>query len=752
MRHDTAHLIGSGGMGEVYRAWDADLKRHVALKYLRHADGEMAERLLREARAQARIDHPGVCEVYEVGEEDGLPFIAMEFVEGRLLDDAARDMTLEQKVLVVKRVAEAVQAAHAEGLIHRDLKPGNVIVAEDPDGELHPFVLDFGIAREQSVTGFTATGQVLGTPGYLSPEQARGENATLDRRTDVFSLGVILFELLAGVKPFRGDSEVEILLALLERDPLPFRELRAEVPRDLETVVMRCLEKDRERRYPSARALADDLGRFLAGEPVEARPVSAIGRLARRARRHPVAAGAVALAVAASLALVAVAVGGWIKYTVDLGRERDLAEARELEAKEIADFLIGIFKGADPERVRGETLTARELLDSGADRIGAEFADKPLSRARFMLVIGEIYRKLGMYEGAEELLKGAVEITEAAGPEAASSFDLAERLNSLAVLYATLGRYAEAEPLFRRVVALRSEALGPDHPDNTSGLNNLGNLLLLLGRYADAEEPYRRALEIREKHLEPEHIQIGNSAENLGILLFRLGRWDEAEALYLRAGAIKEKALGADHLSVAINLMNLADLYKAQGRLDEAEAMLRRTLEIREKSLGSDHLNVGQAHLALGKVLAAEERHDEAWQLYEQGLAVCERAVGPVHQSIADALNCLGNLRRAQGRHAEAEPYLRRAVSVWEQAVGGEHHLLAYSLENLALVVAAQGRFDEAEPYFRRALAIREASLPPGHSETVGTATLYAEMLRAVGRGAAAAALEARFASTAAPG
>ncbi|HSM52545.1 MAG TPA: serine/threonine-protein kinase, partial [Thermoanaerobaculia bacterium] len=204
MRHEGAVRIGAGGMGEVFKAWDPDLERWVALKYLRHDDPELVERLQHEARAQARVIHPGVCRVYEVGSEDGRPFIAMEYVDGVPLDEAAVAMTLEEKVLAVRRVAEAVQAAHAAGLVHRDLKPGNILVARGEDGELRPYVLDFGIAREQEITGLTVTGQILGTPGYLSPEQARGETSSVDRRTDVWSLGVVLYELVAGCLPFPG--------------------------------------------------------------------------------------------------------------------------------------------------------------------------------------------------------------------------------------------------------------------------------------------------------------------------------------------------------------------------------------------------------------------------------------------------------------------------------------------------------------------------------------------------------------------
>lgn len=325
MRYETGVPIGSGGMGTVVRSYDPVLDRRVALKLLRHDEPELVERLLREARAQAAVDHPNVAKVYEVGYlEDGRPFIAMQLIEGKPLDEVAPGLTVDQKIGLVVTVAEAVQAAHGTGLVHRDLKPSNILVEEGGEWGLVPFVVDFGIAREEAAPGLTVSGQVLGTPGYMAPEQASGAVHTLDRRADIFSLGVILYELIGGCQPFGGDSAVEKLVSLLNDDPVPLRTRVPNVPADLEAVISKCLEKRSEHRYASARALAEDLRRYLSGEPVFARRVTRMGMLWRRVKRHPVVA--VTLVVAA----LAVAVAGTVTSTSVATTRRQTKEAHAL--------------------------------------------------------------------------------------------------------------------------------------------------------------------------------------------------------------------------------------------------------------------------------------------------------------------------------------------------------------------------------------------------------------------------------------
>ncbi|HEX9104684.1 MAG TPA: protein kinase, partial [Polyangia bacterium] len=299
-RYQMLELLGRGGMGEVHKAWDPRLGRHLALKVMRDANPEQAARLVSEARAQARVDHPNVCKVYGVGElANGLPFIALQFIEGKMLSAVAKQMTREERIAVIRDVADALHAAHRQGLVHRDVKPSNILVEKRETG-WHPYVTDFGIAREIDAPGMTKTGVVTGTPLYMAPEQARGQTSQIDRRTDVYGLGATLYELLCGRRPFESDSTLVVMWKLLNEDVTPLRAIDPSIPVDLETIVMKCLEKEPARRYDSARALAEDLKAWADGEPILARRTSLGYRLVKRARKHKaLVSGAVVLVVAA---------------------------------------------------------------------------------------------------------------------------------------------------------------------------------------------------------------------------------------------------------------------------------------------------------------------------------------------------------------------------------------------------------------------------------------------------------------------
>ncbi len=328
-RFHLTGFLGEGAMGRVYRAVDRRLGRPVALKFLRSDDPDQVDRFLREARAQGRIEHDHVCRVYDVGEVEGRPYIAMQFIEGRTLDELASGLTLEHKVQIIEQVAEAAQAAHSQGVIHRDLKPGNIMVDIGANGAVHAYVLDFGIAREAGGPAMTVSGTVVGTPAYMAPEQVQGDPGRIDRRTDVYAIGATLYDLVAGRAPFTGSTRMETLIQVVSDDPVPLRRLDGSVPADLEAIVSRCLEKEPERRYESANALALDLRRFLDGEPVAARTIGPMYRFGKLVRRHRALAGAIGIAAAIVLCLVAALL--WQGFQARRSAEAAQHFGRELE-------------------------------------------------------------------------------------------------------------------------------------------------------------------------------------------------------------------------------------------------------------------------------------------------------------------------------------------------------------------------------------------------------------------------------------
>ncbi len=322
-RYRFESYLGGGGMGQVYKAFDPNLQRHVALKFILGDNPKLIQRFHQEARAQAQVDHERVCKVYEVGEVEGKPFIAMQYINGLPLDQAAAGMTLEQKLLLMKEAARGLHAAHRNGLIHRDVKPANILVEQSDTGDWKPYVMDFGLARAADSAGMTVTGAVLGTPHYMPPEQARGQLDQVDRRSDVYGLGASMYELLAGQPPFPGDTPTAVLMKVLDEVPEPLQRPGMNIPADVDAIVMKCLRKDPQERYSSARAFAEDIQRYLDGEPVQARPTGLLYRLRMKAVKHKVgvAVGAVALVLLAA----AVGWGVWTRWTT--AKKATLAQA-----------------------------------------------------------------------------------------------------------------------------------------------------------------------------------------------------------------------------------------------------------------------------------------------------------------------------------------------------------------------------------------------------------------------------------------
>jgi non-specific serine/threonine protein kinase/serine/threonine-protein kinase len=737
------------------------------------------------------MNHPNIARVFDAGAtEQGRPFFAMELVHGEPITSYCdrNRLSIRERLELFLQVCDGAQHAHQKGIIHRDLKPSNVLVTAQ-DGRPVPKIIDFGIAKAVTqqltdMTMVTSLGTMIGTPEYMSPEQAEMTGLDIDTRSDVFSLGVLLYELLVGALPFDSETLREGGIVRMQRriredePPRPSTrvtafgltaEPRAEMRRhsnrtlarqlrgDLDWIVLKALEKDRTRRYATANALALDIRRHLDDEPVRASPPSTVYRARKFVRRHR---GAV---VAASLFLAAL-IAGIVGTTTGLVRavraERQAQEEAET-ARQVSDFLVGLFRVADPENAQGDTITARQILADGAKRIESELADRPVTQARMMHTIGTVYRQLGLYDEARNLLQRALELqSQQLGDR---SLEVAQSRLDLSALLRRTGDYERAEALarqaleileaehgpqhpqvadalavlgwaltrveendealsaFERALAVRIAALGERHLDTAHSRSDLGIFLWRQGQFERAESLLNEALAVFEESLGPDDYQVRSTLNNLAVLYWTSARYAEAQALYERALTIKERVLGRDHAEVATTLNNLALLYDAQEQPAEALPLLHRAYSIFESTLGHDH---DKTAMTLGNLAWINYRlgeHDRAASYYDQALSAYELSVGPDHTNVAIVLRDASRLHADIGEWRKAEAFVGRARRIFAETLGADHPEVAACLHTLADFNMRQGRPREAEPLYRQALAIRQKRLGPEHPSAVAT-------------------------------
>ena len=684
-RYLLRRQLGEGGMGEVWLAEQTEpIRRRVAVKIIKAGMDTRAvvSRFESERQVLALLDHPNIARVYDAGAtENGRPYFVMEFIEGEPITtycDRLR-LSIRDRLELFFQVCEGVQHAHRNAVIHRDLKPHNVLVAIQDDRPV-PKIIDFGVAKatDGSAVGEafqTEVGQMIGTPEYMSPEQAEMSNLGIDTRTDVYALGVLLYELLVGELPFasaelRRSSHDEIRRRIREEEPpRPSRryselgdaseavararrtdpdKLAARLRGDIDWIILRALEKDRIRRYGTPDELADDLRRHLNDEPVVASPPSTVYRVRKFARRHKVGVGfaSVVLVLLIALATTMSIQAGRIARERDRANREAALAAREAEtASQVSAFLIDLFEVSDPDRTRGATITAREILDQGAERIETELADRPAIQATLMRTIGQVYTELGLFDESLRLLRRAVALHEALPP--GNERELATSRFRLAKLLTWLGGDAEAEGLARRALAMREELLGLEHEEVAECLNALGIAL---------------------QHLE---------------------RYDESTAAHRRALAIRETIFGPDAPEVAVTLHNLAIVHFFKDELAEAEVLYRRSADIEKRHLGPDNHGYATSLHTLAIVCQYQERFDEALELELESLDIRQRVLGPDHYHVALSLATLGEIYREMGRTSEAVDCNRRAVEIAEPALGADHEEVLWMKEVYGLALAA---------------------------------------------------------------
>ncbi len=662
-------MIGRGGMGAVYEAIRDDLQfdQQVAIKIIKRGmDTDFVRyRFMRERRILASLDHPHIARLYDGGvTPDGLPYFVMELIAGEPITDYCRrrGLSLNEKLKLFRKVCSAVQHAHQNLIVHRDLKPSNILVTENGATNL-PKLLDFGIAKllagdsSESVTR-TETALRMMTPDYASPEQARGLQVTTT--TDVYSLGVVLYELLTGRRPyqFKTSSPAEIERAICDTETekpsevvgrmtgAPAR-LARQLAGDLDNIVLMAMRKEPERRYQSVEQFSEDIRRYLEGLPVLARKDTLGYRAGKFARRHKTG-----VAVLALVSLLAVAMT--IQAAL-IARERDRANQEAATAESVTRSLVTLFEIADPSRARGNVITARELLDQGADKVVQELRNQPVVQAKLMDTIGQLYQSIGVYDRAQPLLEEALKLRrQALGSDHP---DVATSMNHLAEVMYFKGDYAGSEPLFREALAMRRKLPGSERLDVAESLNNLASTLRDQGELEEAEPLLRVALDVRRKLLGEESSDVAQSLNNLGRLLSDQGKFDEAESLYRRALAIRRKALGETHPEVATSLNNLAGLLSDKGEHIKAERLYRQTLDTYRKSLKSEHWLINRSQSNLGACLTRLKRYREAEEQLLAGYAGLKAAVGERHTQTQKAVGRLIELYESWGLPDKADPY-----------------------------------------------------------------------------------------------
>jgi eukaryotic-like serine/threonine-protein kinase len=763
-RFNLIRKLGEGGMGQVWLAEQTSpVRRQVAVKLIKAGmyDETVVQRFKSERQSLAIMDHPAIAKVLDAGATlQGQPYFVMEYVPGLPITEYCdrHMLDIRGRLELFIQACEGVQHAHLKAVIHRDLKPANVLVVE-VDGKPVPRIIDFGLAkataREQAEkTLFTRYGLFFGTPGYVSPEQADPDVQDVDTRTDVYSLGVVLYVLLTGMQPFQTKRQSppfdELLRKLREDEPPPpsakigadrdistaaaakrgtlpaqlVRQLRG----DLDWITMKAVERDRERRYSSPAELAADLRRYLNHEPTTARPASASYRLRKYARRHRVAVS-VAAGSLVLLAVFAVLQSLQLRQTI---QERDRAN-RELDrAARIADFMTSMFKVADPSEARGNSVTAREILDKAALQIESGLQQDPALQARLMYTMGNVYRELALDRQALSLLENAARLQR--NVLGLQNRETLQSMTSVGRTLRYLGKYTDAEKINRETLATQTQLLGAGDPDTLESMDNLADTLYREGNFSDAESWQRRTLAARRRVQGVEHPAALATMSTLGASLRSQGKYAEAEILQRQVVDIQRRVLGADHPNTAKSINSLANTLYNEGKMADAEAMYREALDLDRRVLGADHSATVNVQANLANVLRDEGRLTEAETVLRQAVEIRRRVQGESNPATLLVMENLGLTLDDEGRQGEAEKLLRQTLQLRRQVLGPDHPDTVRTTYILAETLRLERRYAEAEDLARAALEAERRALGADHPGTLTAVNILANTLRGEGR------------------
>ncbi len=738
--------LGTGGMGQVWLAEQKEpVHRKVALKLIRVdlRSQSVKHKFLSESQTLASMNHPAIAGVLDAGTTPaGQPYLVMEYIEGCAITTYCdqKQLKLPDRLALFQLVCEGVQHAHHKAIIHRDLKPSNILIAEI-DGKAVPKIIDFGIAKDTAAQAtLTQATLLVGTLGYMSPEQCGLSNGDVDTRTDVYSLGVVLYELLTGLLPsdLAGHSYYDILRELRESDPIrPSARLTAQadtdiadkrgttlpalirtLQRDADAITLKALERDRSRRYASPTELAADIGRYLGNQPVTARESNSLYLLNRYVRRHRTGVLIAALSVL-------VLIGFVIAQAVQLRntrRQRDRADR-------IADFMVDMFKVSDPSEARGSTISAREILDNSSQQIDRGIGlDAPV-QTQLMEVMARTYTGLGLYTRAETLAGRALSIRRRAFGAADPNTFLS--LNQLAEILDREGRVPESEALMRSTLAAEQAALGPKDRLTLRTMHDLASLLERNAHFGEAEKLERQVLAvIKTKDSEADKLALFRSRNTLAGSLKGQNRFGEAEDEQRRLLNDERNTLGPGHPFILVTMHNLANTLADQGRSRDAEALDRQTLDLEQHILGPEHPDTASTMTTLANTLAAQRGHQaEAEALYRRALAIETREVGPDHQFTTNAKEGLANLLSGEKKYGEAERLLTEVLATRRRSTGPNHTDTLLAQYNLAEVLFHQNRLPEAEKLLADTIKSQTRILDATDPDTMASLCLMARVL-----------------------
>lgn len=767
-RYQLDSKLGEGGMGQVWLAEQiSPVRRQVALKLIKAGmyDEHTVLRFESERQSLAIMDHPVIARVYDAGATElGQPYFVMEFVRGRPITEYCDEerLTVVQRLELFMRVCEGVQHAHQKAIIHRDLKPANILVNEI-DGVPAPHIIDFGLAKAVSASiapegMLTQLGQFMGTPDYMSPEQAGAPGSDIDTRTDVYSLGVVLYALLTGAKLFEADSlerlPLDELLRRVREDTPPRpsarvsndgnraaladarqsepKQLARQLRGDLDLITMKALEKDRDQRYDSPAEFAADIRRYLDHEPIVARPTSTGYQLRKYVFRHRIG-----VAAAAGILLLLTAFTAVQELELRrISRERDRANHERDRATRVSDFMTRIFKDSSPGQARGASATVRDILDKASSDMSAGMTKDPEVQAEMMQVMAATYLNLSMYPRARDLAQNAFNLRrKMLGPDDPKTLqsmaqlgfildrqgdlDEAAKLESQAldgerrilgpddpltieatdqmgVILVDLGRFAEGEKAARAAADSYTRLLGAESSKTLMARNHLARTLWYETRYSEAEKEYRYLLETDLRVLGPDHPQTLATMSSVAGLLLVQHHPGDAERMYRQVLAGQRRVLGPEHETTVLTLSNVATAVLSQGRLAEAERICREALSIQLKTLGPDHQDTLSTELNLADLLRQQGKVTAAETLQRKSLAVEIRVLGPQHPVTLSAQSNLADILIREGRYSEAESIARQSYEAQLQTLGAAHSDTVDSLRILGKAMAHLHRYNEA--------------------------------------------------------